>query len=258
MSSIGSGTAATSSGRTTDAEYLRTVGALCAVYWLCRLDLPSVPGSAGLDGQRGFCFGVDAAGVPPSADAVAALAASAAKAGGKLSEQEKKRLSFLQAMDWEQLHSLVVDAGILRPAASGGGVEIHTERAAAMLALTAIHDIMKLEHLCPRVAPEHAPYAGVGAGEVIRDHDAALGYVLTHDPTSLPCYAALPPAQQAAVRFTQADLGFNHGWLVQAEAPPGAIFGRFKALLDAGAVQSSDIAFYFVHWVTDLAGAEPT
>ena len=64
--------------------------------------------------------------------------------------------------------------------------------------------------------PEHAPYHGTAAGEVIRDHDLALGYVLLHDPTALPCYTTLPEAQQAAVRFTQADLGFNHGWLVQA------------------------------------------
>ena len=54
------------------------------------------------------------------------------------------------------------------------------------------------------------------AGSVINDHDAALAYVLQHDPNALPCYAALPPAQRHAVRFTQAELGFNHGWLVQA------------------------------------------
>lgn len=60
------------------------------------------------------------------------------------------------------------------------------------------------------------------------------------------------------VKFTQSDLGFNHGWLVQAEGPPGAIFSRFKALLDSDGVSSADISFYFVHWLTDLAGAVPT
>ena len=31
-----------------------------------------------------------------------------------------------------------------------------------------------------------------------------------------------------------------------------------KKLLDAGGLEGSDIAFYFVHWITDLAGAVPT
>ena len=40
--------AALSSGRSAEEEYLRTIGALCSVYWLMRLELPSlVPGSAG-------------------------------------------------------------------------------------------------------------------------------------------------------------------------------------------------------------------
>jgi len=45
---------------------------------------------------------------------------------------------------------------------------------------------------------------------------------------------------------------------VQAEAPPGALFSKFKAVLEAGHASAADVAFYFVHWVTDLAGAEPT
>ena len=89
------------------------------------------------------------------------------------------------------------------------------ERTAAMLALTAIHDIMKVEALLPRVLPEHAPYHGYGAGEAIKDHDLALGYVLECDPSALPSFDCLHREQQAAVRFTQAELGFNHGWLVQ-------------------------------------------
>ena len=47
--------------------------------------------------------------------------------------------------------------------------------------------------------------------------------------------------------------------LVQAEAPPGALFKRFKAQLRTNPdLSQSDIAFFFVHWLTDLAGAEPT
>ena len=54
-------------------------------------------------------------------------------------------------------------------------------------------------------------------------------------------------------------LGFNHGWLVQAEAPPGPLFSQFKrTLLSDTNLNAADISFYFVHWLTDLAGAEPT
>ena len=49
----------TGSGRTGIDEYKRTIGALFAVYWLMRLQLPGVPNSETLDGQRGFCFGVN-------------------------------------------------------------------------------------------------------------------------------------------------------------------------------------------------------
>ena len=45
----------TTSGRSSLDEYIRTVYALFAVYWLCRLRLPDVPGSEALDGQAGFC-----------------------------------------------------------------------------------------------------------------------------------------------------------------------------------------------------------
>lgn len=47
------------------------------------------------------------------------------------------------------------------------------------------------------------------------------------------------------------------GWLVQAEAPPGGLFSKFKEVISSGAASNSDISFYFVHWLTDLAGAEP-
>ena len=50
------------------------------------------------------------------------------------------------------------------------------------------------------------------------DHDMALAYVLLCDPEALPSYALLPEEQRAPLRFTQADIGFNHGWLVQAIA----------------------------------------
>uniref|UniRef100_A0A7S2KVI6 Uncharacterized protein n=1 Tax=Zooxanthella nutricula TaxID=1333877 RepID=A0A7S2KVI6_9DINO len=47
------------------------------------------------------------------------------------------------------------------------------------------------------------------------------------------------------------------GWFVQAEAPPGALFKTFRNVVVSGAAKDSDVAFYFVHWFADLAGAEP-
>ncbi|CAK0829857.1 unnamed protein product, partial [Prorocentrum cordatum] len=71
-----------------------------------------------------------------------------------------------------------------------------------------------------------------------------------------------PEDERRAVEFTQCRLQFNHGWFVQAEAPPGAIFTSFKEVLRErgahGRINKEDLALYFVHWLTDLAGAEPT
>jgi hypothetical protein len=72
-----------------------------------------------------------------------------------------------------------------------------------MLTLTAVHDIMKISCLLPTVTPEDAPYHSFAAGEQIEDHDIALGYVLDHDASALPCYDQLPPEQRLPVQFTQ-------------------------------------------------------
>ena len=52
---------------------LSAAGALFAVYWLMRLDIESIPASRGLDGQRGFVFGVGPDWQPPSAELVDGL-----------------------------------------------------------------------------------------------------------------------------------------------------------------------------------------
>ena len=244
---------ATTGGTTMLVEYNRTVGALFCLYWLCRLRLPSVPGSETLDGQAGFCFGVDEEW-QPNPDATAMMSTAW---GTEVEVQASKRSMFCDTIDWGQLHQLMIDAGLLI-AAKDGSASVAVERTVAMLALTAVHDVMKVSGLLPTVLAAHAPYLGYQTGDTIEDHDIALGYVLEHDADALPCYAALVPHQQRPIKFTQAKLGFNHGWLVQAEAPPGALFNSFKALLDAGGLDSSDVAFYFVHWLTDLAGADPT
>lgn len=226
---------ATSSGRSGEAEYQRTIGALFTVYWMLRLD----PGG---DGRSGICYGVDetwsAYPAPPLPN-------------DQMTAEEKKRASFFHDMEWQQFDDLVERAGC-SPQVLGS-----TDRIIALLCLTAFHDIMKVPTLQPIVQPEHAPYNGFEAGVRIHDHDVALGYILECFPALLPSFDGLPPDMKQAVLFTQTKLQFNHGWFVQAEAPPGGMLTKFKEVLESGANQK-DIDLYFVHWVTDLAGAEAT
>ncbi|CAK0879953.1 unnamed protein product [Prorocentrum cordatum] len=140
-------------------------------------------------------------------------------------------------------------------------IEVDVERMTAFLALTAIHDmgrrIMKNPCLSMTVHKRHAPYQGVAEGCQIHDHDLALMYVMEHFPGLLPSFHGLGPGQRAAVFFSQGKMGFNNGWLVQGEAPPGALFSKFKEVITLGGASEPDICFYFAHWLTDLAGAEP-
>mmetsp|Transcript_118132 Transcript_118132/g.294594 ORF Transcript_118132/g.294594 Transcript_118132/m.294594 type:complete len:1402 (-) Transcript_118132:48-4253(-) len=230
-------TPATSAGRTAEDEYQRTMGALFAVYWLMRLDS---------DGAQSFCFGIDDDWYPLS---------ESSTLPARSMQERKKRQAFLENTPWQELERLFFDAGLLRGGPSERTHDI--DRTLAMLVLTAIHDIMKIQALVPVVAEEHGPWCGYQIGEKVGDHDAALGYVLEFMPELLPSFAMLPRAQRCSVKFTQCKMDFNMGWLVQAEAHPGALFSRFKAVMLSGEVRASDVAFYFVHWLTDLAGAEP-
>uniref|UniRef100_A0A7S3T372 Uncharacterized protein n=2 Tax=Emiliania huxleyi TaxID=2903 RepID=A0A7S3T372_EMIHU len=229
-----------SSGLTPDEEYRRTLGALFALYWLARV---------GIDGECGLSFGVDDDWAPRKIPEQEDLDGSAAL---------KKRLTFYCNTPWKKLLQLLVDAGMLTERGGrGGAVEVAVPRMCAMLALTAIHDVFKVEALLPRVRPEHAPFKGFAAGDVINDHDVAMYYVLDHFPEALPSFAGLDATQRHSVLFTQSKMSFNHGWLVQAEAPPHALFARFKRVIMAGEANPPDVSFYFVHWLTDLAGAVP-
>ena len=49
-------------------------------------------------------------------------------------------------------------------------------------------------------------------------------------------------------------MGFNLGWFVQAEGPPGMLLSNLKQVL--GGAKHGDLAFYYLHWLMDLAGAE--
>lgn len=222
----------TTSGTKGAVEYQRTLGALYAVYSLLRLDM---------DGKEVFSFGIDEAGCPRREP---------------VGDDAAKRQKFHQNMRWEDASELVKRAGILIQD-DDGKVHVRKDRLSAMLALTAIHDIMKNTSLTPTVQARHAPYRGYASNEQIGDHDVALEYVLEHFPTVLPSFKALEPGQRVPILFTQGKMGFNNGWLVQGEAPPGALFARFKQVIMEGRASQSDINFYFLHWLTDLAGAEP-
>lgn len=237
------------SGRTHCDELQRTIGAFFAIYWLLRLET---------DGKDGFSNGVDQDWMPihdlePDDPRV---------------EQAQKRVVFKNSVHWDFFHQLFVDAGVVENICIKGmckttkkSVKINQQRLVALLALTAIHDIMKINTLLPIVQGDHAPYHGYSAGDTISDHDHALSYVMEHYPELLPSFRDLNPAGQKSIIFTQCDLCFNNGWLVQAEASPGAIFTRFREILIRDNKSNSDkkdVAFFFVHWLTDLAGALPT
>lgn len=211
----------TSSGRDGHTEYQRTFGALFALYWLLRLDG---------DGRFGWSFGCDENW---------RIRTSAA------GDDADWKTRFFEGMDWSLLQQV-------RDEALGDD----QERIEAMLCLTAIHDIMKMSPLVPTVSPEHAPYHGYSGGDCIHDHDQALAYVLEHFPHLLPSFEWLPVHMRDMVLFTQTQMSFNHGWFVQAEGPPGAVLSPLRRVL-RGAT-GTQLAFYFVHWLTDLSGAEGT
>ena len=267
-----SGRAETTSGDAGgETEYLRTMGAFFAIYWVSRL---------GMDGERGFSFGVDESDrdwKPAEVDGDdAARNASLQRKKSRNSvhangdaqalfftlSSHERAYAFYRNTDWAKVGELMVNAGLLtaHPHIMTGpkAFSVCTERMVGMLALTAFHDIMKVDTLLPTVQAQHAPFCGFKAGDRINDHDVALGYILEHYGHALPSYAELPPSLKLTIRFTQVKLAFNHGWFVQAEAPPGKLMTQFKYAISASEVEKTDISFYFVHWLTDLAGAEPT
>jgi len=247
------------SGRAGEDEYQRTLGAMFSFFWLMRLPL---------DGSESFCYGLDESWKPRECPPDSSLEAQ---------EEWAKRKAFHKDAEWASLHSLLVDAGLLASddevssnvgrqksflvASSKQRDDLarrhNTERILAMLVLTAIHDIMKTVPLLPTVSQKHGPFRGYQVGEVINDHDAALAYVLEFYPSLLPSFAGLPQEQRETIKFTQSKMEYNMGWLVQAEAPPGALFRKFRRVVTSGQASPRDLAFYFTHWFTDLAGAEP-
>jgi len=229
----------TTSGVSDEWVYQRMMGAMFAVYWLMRLDK---------DGALGLTYGVnqDWKARKPSKKSVSR------KHFVNMTDEERQT-AFFQNMDWARLTELLNRAGCGRDR-DGGSASV--DRIVALLCLTMLHDIMKVEALQPTLQPEHAPYHGHQAGVRLRDH-AALTYVLEYYPHLLPTYAALSKTQQELVFFHQGRLRFNYGWFVQAEAPPGPSLANFKAVTEEGAKQT-DIDLYFVYWLAAMAGSSGT
>merc|ERR1719356_2054320 len=84
----------TTSGRTADDEYQRTIGALFSVYWLMRLSI---------DGAQSFCFGVDS-------DEYWNPLSDVSKVVVRNPEEIKKRQLFKTSLQWKDCEDLFVDA----------------------------------------------------------------------------------------------------------------------------------------------------
>jgi hypothetical protein len=271
----GSVSASFSSGISGHEELQRTMGAFYAIYCMCRLDL---------DGREVFTFGVNdqwTAQTQPhgkNADKMSNFFKAmdweemvhlmiranliTVRLGSSPNMLPRAATSVTDETDSRSSKGTSSRATVTRGVSRRYTGEkakfaINVERMTAMLALTAVHDIMKNKNLLPKVKKKHAPYNGVEEDAEIHDHDQALAYVMEHFPNLLPSYSGLEPGQRAPVLFSQGKMGFNNGWLVQGEAPPGALFSTFKRLVQQDGASEADISFYFVHWLTDLAGAEP-
>ena len=115
-----------------------------------RLDLAEVPGSEGLGGQHAFCLGVDQTTWEAVLPHTVMGEPAPRERSVSLTAEEAKRVAFLDSHDWGQVQALMINAGLLTQL-DNGGVKVSVERTRAMLALTAIHDVMKMEELLPTV-----------------------------------------------------------------------------------------------------------
>lgn len=91
----------------------------------------------------------------------------------------------------------------VRRSSSSDDWVVDAERTVAMLVLTAMHDIMKLECLLPTVRDEDLPFEPYKAGDTINDHDAALSFILERHPDALPSFERLSLPQQRILKFAQ-------------------------------------------------------
>jgi len=212
------------------SDYDRTLGALHVLYCMLRVDL---------DGKEAFVFGVDANGAVLK----------------EPQDQLARKWEFYKNMNWGVVLNLLVRADLLRTDVRGK-LELRQDRVVAMFVMIAVHRVMKNTTLMPTVSSQHAPYQGYSVGQLITQEDVALSYILEFFPALLPSYLNLEPGQRAPILFTVGKMGFNHGWFVQGEAPPGLLFSKIKQVLARGRASQADISFKFIHWFADLGGAE--
>ncbi len=197
----------------------------------------------------------------------------------------EQRMLLYGQTPWDHLRQLVLGAGLGRyktrrsavagwdrvkrssggennSGGGGGGVavvaemgrkwEVVPERVVALCVLIVISGVLKITALQPSVQPEHVAFQGFQTNELISDPRAALSYILERYPSCFPSYQQLLPQSQRAIRFVHARTELNPGWLVQAEAPPAALFSRFKAAILREGGMGADISLYFVHWLAEL------
>eukprot|EP00928_Gymnodinium_smaydae_P061654 TRINITY_DN4568_c0_g1_i2.p1 TRINITY_DN4568_c0_g1~~TRINITY_DN4568_c0_g1_i2.p1 ORF type:complete len:572 (+),score=69.05 TRINITY_DN4568_c0_g1_i2:70-1785(+) len=158
------------------------------------------------------------------------------------------------------------------------GQEVHRD---AMIALTVLHDVMKIRHV-GSAETECAKGQDAAKLETLAgchywptdpaplDHDDALRVMIEKTSTQgESCLLKLSPVLsmlknkhgdemwstiRALMAFTQS---FNYGQLVQGEAPPRVAFSeqmkKQAKLIDMNPVELFD--FYMLHFATDVAGA---
>jgi hypothetical protein len=231
-------------------DVLRTYGSLWAIFWFLRLDI---------DGKQGLCFGIDESTWElhpiPKGDSEENM-----DVADRLKDKvffimstEEKRLNFYHNFSWDTCQDLLISSGLLIRE-SDGSLKASLPRVRSMLVLTAINRIFLNRSLLPR---RHQ--ADGSDGEEIQNHAAALEYVLGKFPHVLPSFSGLSPEERKVLRFSQSQkTGFHSGWLVQGEAPPSALFKAFREVIAEEGVDESDVAFYFMYWLSQLSGQEPT
>ncbi|KAF4652938.1 hypothetical protein FOL47_010776 [Perkinsus chesapeaki] len=109
----------------------------------------------------------------------------------------------------------------------------------AFLSFTAIHDLGKMSDFRDDVVPHD-----------IRDHDAALGYMMDHCTEVLPSYKSLSDDYKDLIR-TCLRVDFNFGQFLQGENLPANLVGVKKLFKD----KSNDaMSFFLFHIFADMAG----
>ena len=77
-----------------------------------------------------------------------------------------------------------------------GQLRAWSETPASRGGMSVKSDVVNVDQLQPTVASELKELCGYKSGEVVTDHDAALGYVLERLPDALLSHAGLSPPQQ--------------------------------------------------------------